>query len=105
MIVGDNTAGGANPAGPWPINGYLSITIPFGHIKTAVKGTNWEGTGVIPDTAVPADKALVVAYVDALQRLIDSTTDPVKRGPGSKAHFPPRYPRRRMPSVGLPERS
>jgi hypothetical protein len=78
-IVGEKTAGAANPGGPWPINSYLSITIPLGHIKTAVKGTNWEGTGVIPDIAVSPDKAFVVAYVDALQRLIDSTTDPVKR--------------------------
>src|SRR5258708_538709 len=78
-IVGEKTAGAANPGGPWLINSYLSITIPLGHIKTAVKGTNWEGTGVIPDIAASPDKAFVVAYVDALQRLIDSTADPVKR--------------------------
>jgi C-terminal processing protease CtpA/Prc len=78
-ILGEKTAGAANPAGPWPINSYLSITIPFGHIKTAVKETNWEGTGVIPDTEVLPDKAFLVAYADAIQKLIDSATDPVKK--------------------------
>jgi hypothetical protein len=78
-IVGEKTPGAANPAGPWPINSSLSITIPFGRIKTAVTGTNWDGTGVIPDIAVSTDKALSVAYVDALRRLMDATTDTARK--------------------------
>jgi C-terminal processing protease CtpA/Prc len=78
-IIGETTAGAANPAGPWPINSYLSINIPFGHIKTAVKGTNWEGTGVTPDIAAPPNKAFVIAYCNALKRLIDSTADPARK--------------------------
>ncbi len=78
-IVGEKTAGAANPAGPWPINSSLSITIPYGRIKTAVTGTNWDGTGVTPDTAVSPGKALGVAYVDALRKLMDSTTDAARK--------------------------
>ena len=78
-IVGEKTAGAANPAGPWPINNSLTITIPFGRIKSAVNGTNWDGKGVIPDTAVPANKAFEAAYADSLKRLMDSTTDAVKQ--------------------------
>jgi hypothetical protein len=78
-IVGQKTAGAANPAGPWPINSSLTITIPFGRIKSAVKGSNWDGVGVIPDIATPPDKALAVAYTDALDRLMNSTTDAARK--------------------------
>ena len=33
-------------------------------------GTNWQGTGVVPDVAVPADQALDVAYARALEHVV-----------------------------------
>jgi retinol-binding protein 3 len=78
-IIGEKTTGAANPASPWPINSFLSVTIPGGYIESSVNKTNWENKGVIPDTTVSTDKALDVAYTDALKKLMDSTTDAVKK--------------------------
>jgi len=72
-IVGENTAGAANPAAPYAINQALTVTIPFGHIESALKGKNWEGVGVAPDTVVPAEKALQAAYVQALEEILART--------------------------------
>jgi hypothetical protein len=72
-IVGERTAGAANPASPWPLNRTLTVTIPFGRIKSAVLERNWEGTGVIPDVAASSQEAFKVAYVKALEILIQRT--------------------------------
>lgn len=60
-IVGERTAGAANPGRPYRINDRFEITIPNGKVVSAVRGGNWEGVGVIPDVAVPASEALRVA--------------------------------------------
>lgn len=57
-IVGETTGGGANPGGLFPINDQFSIFIPTGQAINPVTGTNWEGTGVKPDVAVPGSEAL-----------------------------------------------
>ena len=36
-----------------------------------VTGTNWQGTGVIPDTTAPADQAYRVAYAKALRHVAE----------------------------------
>lgn len=72
-IIGEKTAGAANPAGPWPINQALTVTIPNGRIKSSMAGKNWEGTGVVPDMIVSPDKAFQAAYVQALEGLLART--------------------------------
>jgi hypothetical protein len=72
-VIGEKTAGAANPAAPWTINQALTVTIPFGHIKSSVEGKNWEGTGVVPDTIVSPEKAIQAAYVQALEGLLART--------------------------------
>jgi hypothetical protein len=43
----------------------------FGQEKVnPVTGTNWQGTGVVPDVAVPAAQAYDVAYARALERVL-----------------------------------
>jgi C-terminal processing protease CtpA/Prc len=78
-IIGEKTAGAANPGGPWPINNLLSVTIPSGHIESEVRKTNWEGQGVIPDINVPASQALRVAYAEALGKLLNTATSTAER--------------------------
>lgn len=60
-VVGEQTAGAANPGRPYPVNDIFDVTVPNGQVRTAIKQANWEGTGVTPDVVVPATQALDVA--------------------------------------------
>jgi len=57
-LVGETTGGGAHPGGPQRIHEHFSVWVPAGRAINPITKTNWEGTGVVPDVAVPADKAL-----------------------------------------------
>jgi hypothetical protein len=68
-VIGETTGGGAHPTRPFPISAAVHIAIPFARSINPVTGTNWQGTGVIPDTPVPADQAYGAAYVKALRHV------------------------------------
>jgi C-terminal processing protease CtpA/Prc len=72
-IIGETTAGAANPGRPYPAGDHFEVTIPNGQVRTSIKGTNWEGDGVSPDVKVDAADALHVAHVRALRQLIEHT--------------------------------
>ena len=57
-IVGETSGGGANPGGTMPAGERFGVFIPTGRAVNPITGTNWEGVGVEPDVAVPADDAL-----------------------------------------------
>lgn len=57
-IIGETTAGAANPVEPMPVTPWLEVLMPSGRAINPVTQTNWEGVGVVPDIAVPADQAL-----------------------------------------------
>ena len=66
-IVGDITGGAANPSNlPTPLSYGFRVFIPNGKVTHPTTGTNWEGVGVQPDVATPADAALTEAYRLAL---------------------------------------
>lgn len=69
-IIGERTAGAANPGRPYPVNDRLEVTVPNGQVRTAITGRNWEGTGVAPDVATSAAEAQGVAYARALRGLL-----------------------------------
>jgi hypothetical protein len=69
-VIGETTGGGAHPAQPFWISPAVHIAIPFARSVNPVTRTNWEGTGVVPDTAVAAGEAYDVAYVKALQHVL-----------------------------------
>lgn len=69
-VIGETTGGGAHPTRPFPISPAVHIGIPFARSVNPVTGTNWQGTGVVPDVAVPADQALDVAYARALEHVL-----------------------------------
>lgn len=69
-VVGERTAGAANPGRPYRINDRIEVTIPNGKVRSAVTGRNWEGVGVLPDIKVAASEALHVAHVRALRTLL-----------------------------------
>ena len=70
-VIGEATGGGAHPTRPFPISAAVHIAVPFARSINPVTGTNWQGTGVIPDTAVPADQAYEVAYTKALRHVLE----------------------------------
>ena len=75
VIVGEPTAGAANPGRPYPAGDHLEVTVPNGQVRTAVTRSNWEGRGVTPDVPVPASDALRVAHIQALRALLKATAD------------------------------
>src|ERR1043165_1435042 len=75
-IVGETTGGGAHPGGGFRISEHFGMFIPTGRAISPITKTNWEGTGVTPDVAVPADQALLVARLMALKKTVTTVPDP-----------------------------
>ena len=75
-VIGETTGGGAHPTRPFPISAAVHIAIPFARSINPITGTNWQGTGVIPDTPAPAEEAYQVAYAKALRHIADLTDVP-----------------------------
>jgi len=81
-VVGETTAGAAHTVefltfdvGPFS----AGLRLPSGRAISPVTSTNWEVVGVQPDIAVPADKALAVAHLDALKKLEENAKDEVAK--------------------------
>jgi len=69
-IVGERTGGGAHPGRILPLTDHLEVFVPAGRAIHPITGTNWEGRGVIPEIAVPAEQAYATAYAEALKHVI-----------------------------------
>lgn len=72
-VVGEPTAGAANPGRSYPVNARFAVVVPNGKVMTAVSGRNWEGVGVAPDVPATAADALRVAHARALRTLVART--------------------------------
>jgi C-terminal processing protease CtpA/Prc len=80
VILGETTGGGANPGDEVRINEHFAVFVPMGRAINPITKTNWEGTGVKPDIEVPEAQALKAAYLAALRKLLDRSTDERTRG-------------------------
>jgi peptidase S41-like protein len=69
-VIGETTGGGAHPTRPFQVSPAVHIGIPFARSVNPVTGTNWQGTGVVPDVAVPEAQAYDVAYARALEQVL-----------------------------------
>ena len=77
-VVGDTTGGGGHT-----VAGYvfdfdtfrMAIRIPYGRAYNPLNNEGWEGRGVIPHIAVPAEQALDAAHADALRKLMETEED------------------------------
>ena len=70
-VIGETTGGGAHPTRVFPISSAVNIAVPFARSVNPVTGSNWQGTGVVPDIAVPEAEARDVAYAKALRHVLD----------------------------------
>jgi hypothetical protein len=61
VIIGEATKGGAHPIDVFIVEGNILTQIAIGNSINPITGSNWEGAGVQPDVAVPADQALETA--------------------------------------------
>lgn len=74
-LIGETTAGGANPRTGYPINRNFIVFVPTGRAVSPITKTNWEGIGVKPDIAVPTEQSLNTAHLIALKKLLAAATD------------------------------
>ena len=79
-LIGETTGGGAHPTRGYPVSRAVMIGIPFARSVNPITGTNWEGTGVVPDVAVPEAEAYDLAYAKALRHVLamDDVPPPIE---------------------------
>jgi C-terminal processing protease CtpA/Prc len=91
VLVGETTGGGANPSNrPFRLNYGFRVFIPTGKVVHPTTGRNWEGVGVKPDVAVPADEALTQAYSRALAAAKPQVETPKSEAERARAINDPR---------------
>ncbi|WP_299314818.1 S41 family peptidase [uncultured Aquimarina sp.] len=71
-IVGQNSAGAAHAINFLDLNDKYAIQLPISYSIHPVTKTDWEGVGVVPDINASKSEALKVAYLNALDKLIES---------------------------------
>ncbi|UWX04173.1 S41 family peptidase [Pseudoxanthomonas sp. NC8] len=79
-VVGEASAGAANPGQPFRLDDGYSVFVSTGSPVSPVTGRNWEGSGVQPDVEVPASDASARAQQLALATLVE-------RGAGTAARW------------------
>ena len=70
LIVGETSAGAANPGGQFDAGDGFSVFISTGAAVNPITGTNWERVGVKPDAPVPTADALTRAEAMALDKVL-----------------------------------
>ncbi|NIO29709.1 MAG: hypothetical protein GTO29_14275 [Candidatus Latescibacteria bacterium] len=77
-VVGDTTGGGGHTVASriFDFDGFrVGMRLPYGRAYNPKNNEGWEGVGVIPHIAVPAEQALITAQADALRKLIETEED------------------------------
>lgn len=78
-LIGETTAGGAHPNRSFKVSDHFEVKVPFARAISPITGTNWEGTGVVPHIAVPANEAMDAAHTLALKKVVERTDDARRR--------------------------
>jgi hypothetical protein len=78
-VIGETTGGGAHPTRSMIVQNDFLLRVPFARAVNPVSKTNWEGTGVTPDIAVPAAEAFGKAYALAVERLAARASSPERK--------------------------
>nr|WP_175429168.1 S41 family peptidase [Lysobacter enzymogenes] len=102
-VIGEASAGAANPGGEFPLADGYRVFVSTGSPTNPITGGNWEGRGVQPDIATAAAQALDTARLRALERIVAAPGRSCRAGraldPGSAARAgrAGRVRRRRLP--------
>jgi retinol-binding protein 3 len=72
IVVGATTGGGGHNNATFPLPAGFLASIAIGNATSPRTGRGWEGTGVTPDIAVPAEHALPAAHRIALTTVLHS---------------------------------
>ena len=79
-IIGENTGGGAHPVDGFVLANRFVANIPVGRAINPITGTNWEGSGVKPDIAVPSPQALDTAIGEVLTHMVENGDEGARWG-------------------------
>jgi hypothetical protein len=74
-VIGERSAGAANPGQVFRTPRGLNLFVSTGSPKNPINGRNWEGEGVQPDESINPAEALHRAQVLALQQAVANATD------------------------------
>ncbi|MBC8100857.1 MAG: S41 family peptidase [Armatimonadetes bacterium] len=85
-IIGETTGGGAHPGDEVSVTPHFRVFVPMGRPINPISGTNWEGTGVIPDIAVPQETAFNAAYRLALREVLTKLEADITQAAQLQAH-------------------
>ena len=78
-IVGEQTGGGAHGTTIFRLTDRFSASIPCTLSVNPITKSDWEGKGVTPDVAVPANRALVTAHILGLRAALKKASDPDRK--------------------------
>jgi hypothetical protein len=78
-VIGETTGGGAHPTDAMIVQEDYILRVPIARAINPVSKTNWEGTGVAPDIAVPAAQAFDRAYLMAVEKLAAKAAGPERK--------------------------
>ncbi|WP_296722364.1 S41 family peptidase [Erythrobacter sp.] len=70
VVVGETSAGKANPGRSFETPGGFSVFVSTGAPINPITLTNWEGRGVVPDIPAASDEALVTAQGAMISELL-----------------------------------
>jgi len=73
-VIGETTAGAANPVEHFLIQNQYLLLVPAGKVSSSIDHKNWEHIGVTPDQAGPAKDALKAAHIKILKNLLTAGT-------------------------------